>query len=95
MFEHDRSAARGEMVLRGLYDFEHVGTQHENNAEQNKREARLGCEHAHKLFENIDVTLTEEAKAKGFPESFADYHVTCGWEDNELRKGVRLHKRHA
>ena len=41
MFEHDRSAARGEMMVRGLYDFEHVGTQHENNAEQNRREARL------------------------------------------------------
>jgi CRISPR-associated protein Csd2 len=94
MFRNDQSAARAEMVLRGLYDFEHVGTQHENNAEQNKREARLGCEHAHKLFENIEVELTEEAKAKGFPESFADYHVTCGWADNELRKGVRLHKRH-
>ena len=39
MFEHDRSAARGEMIVRGLYDFEHVGTQHENNAAQNKREA--------------------------------------------------------
>lgn len=94
MFEHDRSAARGEMVVRGLYDFEHVGTQHENNAEQNKREARLGCAHAHKLFEGIEVTMTEEAKAKGFPESFADYHVTCEWTDNNLPKGVRLHKRH-
>lgn len=94
MFEHDRSAARGEMVLRGLYDFEHVGTQHENNAEQNKREARLGCAHAHKLFEGIEVELTEEAKAKGFPESFADYHVTCGWTEDNLPKGVRLHKRH-
>lgn len=82
------------MVLRGLYDFEHVGTQHENNAEQNKREAHLGYAHAHKLFVNFEVTLTEEAKAKGFPESCADYHVTCGWEDSELRKGVRLHKKH-
>jgi CRISPR-associated protein Csd2 len=94
MFEHDRSAARGEMVLRGLYDFEHVGTQHENNAEQNKREARLGCAHAHKLFEGIEVELTNEAKTKGFPESFADYHVTCEWTNDNLPKGVRLHRRH-
>lgn len=94
MFEHDRSAARGEMVVRGLYDFEHIGTQHENNAEQNKHEARLGCAHAHKLFEGIEVELTEEAKVKGFPESFADYHVTCGWTEDNLPKGVRLHKRH-
>lgn len=94
MFEHDRSAARGEMVVRGLYDFEHVGTQHENNAAQNRREARLGCAHAHKLFEGVKVGLTDEAKAKGFPESFADYEVRCEWTDGNLPKGVRLHKRH-
>jgi CRISPR-associated protein Csd2 len=104
MFEHDRSAARGEMVVRGLYDFEHVGTQHENNAVQNKREARLGCAHAHKLFEDTKVELTDEAKAKGCPESFADYYVDCDcdwtkdsvtgvWRKNNL-PGVRLHKRH-
>jgi CRISPR-associated protein Csd2 len=39
MFEHDRSAARGEMVTRGLYVFEH--------------ESELGNAHAHKLFERI------------------------------------------
>jgi CRISPR-associated protein Csd2 len=94
MFEHDRSAARGEMVVRGLYDFEHIGTQHENNAEQNKREARLGCAHAHKLFEGIKINLTDEAKAKGFPESFADYKITCDWTGGNLPKGVQLHKRH-
>lgn len=94
MFEHDRSAARGEMVVRGLYDFEHVGTQHENNAEQNKREARLGCAPAHKLFEGIKVDLTAEAKLKGFPESFADYEVICAWDNTALPNGVKLHKRH-
>lgn len=94
MFEHDRSAARGEMVVRGLYDFEHVGTQHPNNGEQNKREARLGCAHAHKLFEGIHVSLTDEAKEKGFPESFKDYDVACDWTDKNLPKGVELHRRH-
>jgi CRISPR-associated protein Csd2 len=62
MFENDRSAARGEMVVRGLYDFEHVGTQHENNAEQNRRESRLGCAHAHKLFEGINLKKSVELK---------------------------------
>lgn len=94
MFEHDHSAARGEMVVRGLYDFEHVGTQHENNAEQNRREARLGCAHAHKLFEGINVELTESARAKGFPESFNDYRVSCVWTEDNLPKGVQLHQRH-
>jgi CRISPR-associated protein Csd2 len=46
MFEHDRSAARGEMVTRGLYVFEH--------------ESELGNEHAHKLFERITVKCNKE-----------------------------------
>ncbi len=91
MFEHDRSASRGEMIVRGIYDFEHIGTQHENNIENNKREARLGCCHAHKLFEGIDVHLKD---GKEFPESFKDYEVNCSWTDDNLPKGVKLHKRH-
>ena len=91
MFEHDRSAARGEMVVRGIYDFEHVGTQHENNAEQNRREARLGCAHAHKLFEGIKVQLKNDVE---FPKSFADYEVDCEWDGKDLPLGVRLNKRH-
>ncbi|HKQ03527.1 MAG TPA: type I-C CRISPR-associated protein Cas7/Csd2 [Blastocatellia bacterium] len=91
MFEHDRSAARGEMVVRGLYDFEHIGTQGPNNAEQNKREARLGCAHAHKLFEGIKVSLKE---GREFPQSFDDYKVTCEWDNTPLPNGVKLNKRH-
>lgn len=91
MFEHDRSAARGEMIVRGLYDFEHVGTQGESNAEQNRREARVGCAHAHKLFEGVQVTLKD---GKEFPESFGDYEISCAWDSDELPRGVRLHKRH-
>jgi CRISPR-associated protein Csd2 len=91
MFEHDRSAARGEMVVRGLYDFEHVGTQHPNNAEQNQREARLGCAHAHVLFEGIKVELKPR---KTFPESFADYDVRCEWTAENLPPGIVLHLRH-
>jgi len=96
MFTHDRSAARGEMVVRGIYDFEHVGTQHPNNAEQNKREARLGCYHAHKLFEGIKVDLLKDVKDKEHtaPECFADYDVQCSWTEDTLPKGVVLHLRH-
>lgn len=49
MFEHDRSAARGEMATRGLYIFRH--------------DSKLGNAHAHDLFERIalarkpDVTV--------------------------------------
>lgn len=89
MFEHDRSAARGEMVVRGLYDFEHIGTQGESNVEQNKREARLGCAHAHKLFEGVKVKLKE---GREFPQSFDDYEVACEWDSQALPNGVKLNK---
>lgn len=91
MFEHDRSAARGEMIVRGIYDFEHVGTQPEDNAQQNRREARLGCAHAHELFEGVKVQLRP---GKDFPESFVDYVVENIWNEQTLPKGVRLHLRH-
>lgn len=41
MFEHDRSAARGEMTTRGLFVFKH--------------ESELGNAHAHALFDRIKV----------------------------------------
>jgi len=94
MFEHDRSAARGEMIVRGLYDFEHIGTQHPNNASQNQKEARLGCAHAHKLFEGIEVRL---ANGMEFPQRFGDYLVINHWDPDDkhgckqpLPAGIRL-----
>lgn len=93
MFTHDQSAARAEMTVRGIYDFEHVGTQHPNNTDQNQREARLGCYHAHKLFEGINIKLRS---GKNYPESFEDYKegVNCTWTEESLPKGVVLHLRH-
>lgn len=52
MFEHDRSAARGEMATRGLYVFQH--------------ESALGNAPAHKLFERIQVRRATEGPARGF-----------------------------
>lgn len=45
MFEHDRSAARGEMATRGLYVFKH--------------ESQLGNAPAHSLFARIQPKLKE------------------------------------
>ncbi len=45
MFEHDRSAARGEMATRGLYVFRHDG--------------QLGNAPAHSLFARIQPTLRD------------------------------------
>jgi CRISPR-associated protein Csd2 len=46
MFEHDRSAARGEMSTRGLYVFKH--------------DSELGNASAHALFERIQVAKHSE-----------------------------------
>ncbi|SIO46581.1 type I-C CRISPR-associated protein Cas7/Csd2 [Singulisphaera sp. Ch08] len=95
LFDHDRSAARGEMVVRGLFDFEHVGTQAGANAEQNRREARLGCAHAHELFESVSVELRDKEKP---PQSFADYRLDLDkgeWDAKGRSKqfpGVVLHR---
>lgn len=96
MFDHDQSAARPEMNVRGIFDFEHIGTQGEKNAEQNKREARLGCCHAYKLFDGIKIGLKEEVKKQGksWPEAFLDYNIQCNWENEPLPAGVKLHLRH-
>ncbi len=46
MFEHDRSAARGEMATRGLYVFKH--------------DSELGNAPAHGLFDRLKVKQVEE-----------------------------------
>ncbi len=55
MFEHDRSAARGEMTTRGLYVFKH--------------DSELGNAPAHALFERIRPKLKEGvAAARSFDD---------------------------
>ena len=54
MYEHDRSASKGEMeVVSPLILFKHVGTDSDEN--QRRRQAKLGCAPAHRLFELVDV----------------------------------------
>lgn len=61
MFEHDRSAARGEMAARKLFVFEH--------------ESAMGNAPAHKLFETVEVArLTTDSD--GPARSFTDYKVS-------------------
>jgi CRISPR-associated protein Csd2 len=62
MFEHDRSAARGEMAARQLFVFKH--------------ESELGNMPAHKLFETVKVKRVKGEE--GSPASaFDDYEITC------------------
>jgi CRISPR-associated protein Csd2 len=60
MFEHDRSAARGEMNVRKLVVFEH--------------KSKLGKHPAHKLFERVQVSRASDPNKPA--RSFADYVVT-------------------
>jgi CRISPR-associated protein Csd2 len=53
MFEHDRSAARGEMSTRGLYVFKH--------------DSELGNAHAHALFDLVQAKKKVEVP-RGFAD---------------------------
>ena len=54
MFEHDRSAARGEMTTRGLYVFKH--------------ESKLGNAQAHNLFDRIQISRATDGVARAFSD---------------------------
>lgn len=60
MFEHDRSAARGEMAARKLIVFEH--------------ESAMGNAPAHVLFDAVRITPAQ-ADVDSAPRRFADYRV--------------------
>jgi len=60
MFEHDRSAARGEMTVRKLVVFQH--------------ESPLGNAQAHKLFDLVTVKRSDGAA--GPARNFNDYEVS-------------------
>lgn len=62
MFDHDRSAARGEMNARKLIVFKH------DNA--------LGKAPAHKLFDRVKVERVNKSDNAPAPRAFADYEVT-------------------
>ncbi|MFZ2445181.1 MAG: type I-C CRISPR-associated protein Cas7/Csd2 [Syntrophobacteraceae bacterium] len=59
MFEHDRSAARGQMATRKLVVFKH--------------DSKMGKAHAHKLFDLVRVDRINGAA--GPARTFADYSV--------------------
>lgn len=62
MFDHDRSAARGEMASQKLFIFKH--------------QDKLGNAPAHKLFDLIDIQRNN--RTEGPARSFKDYEVTVG-----------------
>ncbi len=69
MYEHDRSASKGEMaVVSPLIIFKHIGT--DSNNEQRARQAKLGCSPAHKLFELVTVKKKDGVE---LPRNYTDY----------------------
>jgi len=86
MFEHDRSASKGHMATRRLYLFKHVGNGDPGNAEQNKRQALLGCAPAHRLLDLGEVVSVRRLDESKPPRSFADYQIVA--DPQKLPKGV-------
>jgi CRISPR-associated protein Csd2 len=83
MFEHDRSAARGQMATRGLYVFEHAG--------------ELGNAHSHSLFDRLVVARQGDAGAPArdfdaYSVSFDGKALGVG-ESIEATAGVKLTRR--
>jgi CRISPR-associated protein Csd2 len=84
MFEHDRSAARGEMAVRGLIAFKHASA--------------LGNAHAHALFDRVTVgrAAGDEIRLPGDPRldnlpparRFSDYRVEIARDG--LPEGVEI-----
>ncbi len=81
MFEHDRSAARGEMATRGLYVFQH--------------DSELGNAPAHALFERLQVAPKAPGEvARGFDAygvAFDGQGVAVGAEV-QAAPGVKLRR---
>jgi CRISPR-associated protein Csd2 len=80
MFEHDRSAARGEMATRGLYVFKH--------------DSELGNAPAHALFERLQIKpLNPGIAARSFADyqvTFDGQTVPPGSQGVSVATGVQL-----
>ncbi|MGB5218196.1 MAG: type I-C CRISPR-associated protein Cas7/Csd2 [Smithella sp.] len=74
MFDQDPAAARTGMHAQKLIVFKHVGT--DTDGKQKEEQAKLGCAPAHKLFEMVNVELSnkDQKDQKDLPpRSFDDY----------------------
>ena len=81
MFEHDRSAARGQMATRGLYVFAH--------------DSELGNAPAHALFERLKAAPREAGQvARGFDAysvTFDGQSLAVG-DETQAAPGVKLRR---
>lgn len=86
MYEHDRSASKGEMSMRRVLVWKHVGT--DSDETQRVRQAMLGCAPAHALFERVQASRRDGTKP---PRAFDDYEISIDRDD--LPPGIELHER--
>ena len=71
MYEHDRSASKGEMsTIAPLIIFRHVGT--DTDEKQRLSQAKLGCAPAHQLFELVQAEKKPDVTV---PRNYRDYTV--------------------
>jgi len=95
MFDHDRSASKGMMAIRGLKIFKHVGT--DTNLEQRTRQAKLGCAPAQKLVELdqvVEIKKNKDAMEEdgvNAPRKLSHYKVTI--HKDRIPAGVELIER--
>ena len=84
MYEHDRSASKGEMeVVSPLIIFQHIGT--DSNATQRMRQSKLGCAPAHKLFDLVHVRKKAGIDS---PRHYRDYQASVAL--SHVPVGVRI-----
>lgn len=84
MYEHDRSASKGEMsVISPIIIFKHVGT--DSDETQRIRQCKLGCTAAHKLFETVSISKKEQVQ---LPRDYTDYD--CKVKLAAVPKGVEV-----
>jgi len=82
MYEHDRSASKGQMsVVAPVIIFRHVGT--DTDLAQRDKQAKLGCAPAHKLFELVKIMR----KAR-IPRNYTDYQLQI--DLSAIPKGVEI-----
>jgi len=84
MYEHDRSASKGQMsVISPLIIFRHIGT--DSDETQRIRQCKLGCAPAHKLFELVKIQKKTEVT---LPRNYTDYD--CHVKLSALPNGVEI-----
>lgn len=84
MYEHDRSASKGQMtVISPVIVFKHVGT--DSCEEQRKRQQRLGCASAQQLFKIIEAKKNEGIE---YPRKIEDYTIDV--DLSKLPAGVEI-----